>query len=101
MSEWGSTQLFQSFVYVLRLYGIVFCKVDNSIPVFFFLCQQVVTLLFSQTYFVGFFCQAHIGIILAEQDAIFGTGGKHTVRFVYTFRYEVVNKYADIGFIAS
>lgn len=44
--------------------------------------------------------ESRVGIVLSEQDAVFSAGGKHTVRFVNAFRDEVIDEYADIGFVA-
>ena len=99
--EWGSSQILQSRIYILGLYGIVFCKADDCIPLLSFLREQVVTILFCQSYLIGLFCQSHIGIVLSEQDAVFGTGGKHTVRFVYPFCDEVVDQYTDVGLVPA
>ena len=35
--------------------------------------------------------QSHVRIIHTEQDAIFGTGSKHTVRLVHAFCYQIVD----------
>lgn len=45
--------------------------------------------------------KTHIGIILTKENAVFGSRSKHTVRFVDTFRDEVIDKNADVCLIAS
>lgn len=45
--------------------------------------------------------KAVVGIILTEQNAIFGTAREHTVRLVDAFRYKVVNEDANISLVAS
>ena len=45
--------------------------------------------------------EPHVGVVLAEQYAVFGTGGEHAVWLVDPFGYEVVDEYAYVGFVAS
>ena len=44
--------------------------------------------------------EAAVGVVLAEEQAIFGTAGEHAVRFVDATGDEVVDQYTDVGLIA-
>ena len=65
--------------------------VYNSVHGFTFFCQQLVPLFLGESQLPGFFRESHVRIIHTEQDAIFGTGSKHTVRLVHTFCYQVID----------
>ena len=101
MCKRGSAQSFQTAVYILRFDGIVGCKSNDRVPAGLFLIQQIIAILLCQTEGIRLFRQTHIRIILAEQDTVFGTRGKHAVGFVHAFRDKIVDQYADIGFVAS
>lgn len=66
-----------------------------------FAAKMFVTVLFYQSQLVGAFGKAHICIVLSEQDAVFGTGGEHTIRFVHTFCNQIVNQDTDVGLVPS
>ncbi len=44
--------------------------------------------------------QACVGIVLTEQDAVFGTRGEHAVGLIHALRREIVNQYADVRLVA-
>ena len=44
--------------------------------------------------------EAHVGIVLSQQDAVFSARGKHAVRFVHAFRDQIVDENADVGLVA-
>lgn len=46
------------------------------------------------------FGESGIGIVLTEQNAVFGSGSKHTVWFVNSLCGEIIDEYADITLIA-
>ena len=54
-----------------------------------------------QSKFVGQRCEAEIGIVLAQQNAVFGTGGKHTVGLINSFINKVVNKNANVCLVSA
>ena len=66
----------------------------------FLLFPPVQSVTFCQTKGVCFFCQTGISIILSEKDAILSARGKHTIGFVHTLCYQVVNQNANIRFVA-
>ena len=45
--------------------------------------------------------QTRIGVVLAEEDAVFGARGEHAIGLVYAFCYQVIDENADIGFVAA
>src|ERR1700722_3394739 len=45
--------------------------------------------------------KAQIGIVLSEQQAVFGAGSKHAVRLDRALRHKVVNENADISLVAA
>ena len=61
---------------------------------------MIVLFLRNQTYFVSQRSQTDVGVVLPEQNAIFGPGGEHAIGFVDAFGHQVVDQYADIGFVA-
>ena len=63
--------------------------------------QDFVAVGLHQSQLISPFGQSHVGIILTEQDAVFRSRSKHTVRLIHTFGYEVVNQYTDVSFVAS
>ena len=66
---------------------------------FFLLQPPFVSVASGDAEAVGLFCQAGIGIILAQENAVFRTRGEHTVRLVDPLCREVVNQHADIAFV--
>ncbi len=50
---------------------------------------------------VGPRCKAHVGIILAQEDAVFRARGEHAVRLVDPLCHQVVDKHTDISLVAS
>ena len=44
--------------------------------------------------------EAKIGIVFAQQQAIFGTTGKHAIRLADAARCQIVNQHTDVGFMA-
>ena len=51
--------------------------------------------------FVAEFAETKVGVVLAEQQAIFGAGGEHAVWLDRALGDEVVYEDADIGFVAA
>ena len=49
---------------------------------------------------VGERCQAAVGVVLTQQDAVFRSRGKHAVGFIDTLHYEVVDEHADVRLVA-
>ena len=45
-------------------------------------------------------CQSGISIVLAQQNAIFGTGSKHAVGLVYALVDQVINQYTNVSLVA-
>ena len=45
--------------------------------------------------------ETHVCIVLTKKNAVFGSRGKHTIRFVDAFCDEVVDKDADVCLVAS
>ena len=53
-----------------------------------------------QAYFMTDRRESQVGVVLAQQDAVLCARGKHAVGFVDAFGYQVVDQYADVGFVA-
>lgn len=49
----------------------------------------------------AFRSEAQVGVVLPEQDSIFGPTGKHPVGLIGAFRDEVINEHTDVGFVAG
>ena len=45
--------------------------------------------------------QAQIGIVLAQQQAIFGAAREHAIRLARAARDQVVDEHADVGLVAA
>src|SRR5437868_4136895 len=45
--------------------------------------------------------QAHIGVILSENQSIFGSGSKHAIRLGGALCYQIVNENSDISLISA
>ena len=101
MSEWGSAEAFQGAIDKCRLDGKSFGECDDFVNLLTLATQVIVALLRSEAKPIGTFGKAHVGIVLTEQDTIFGTRGKHTIRLVYTLCYQIIDEYANVGFIAA
>ena len=54
-----------------------------------------------QTEFATLFGQAQIGIVFAQQQAVFGARGEHAVRLARAQRDQIVDQYADVGFVTT
>ena len=68
---------------------------------FTFRGEQCIAVGTCQSQVVGTLGEAHVGIVHAEQNAVFGTRSKHAVRLVHTFGHQVVNQNTDVSFVAS
>ena len=75
-------------------------KILDSSNSFFLLHPPVIAVSFGYAQLVSPFRQSGIGIILAQQDAVFSPGGKHAVRLVNAFRHQVVYQHADVGLVS-
>ena len=45
--------------------------------------------------------QAHVGIVLAQQDAVLGTRGEHAVGFVHAAGHKVIDEHTDVRLVAG
>ena len=54
-----------------------------------------------KTDFVAEAAEAQVGVVLAQEQAVFGAGGEHAVRLGGAFGDEIVNEDADVGFVAA
>ena len=100
LAERGSTQCFERGIDERRLDGVAAGEVQDVVHGFAFAGQQIIAVARGQAQVVGAFSEAHVGIVHAEQDAVFSARGEHAVGLVDAFRYEVVDEYADICFVA-
>ena len=53
-----------------------------------------------QTNVEALFGESGIGIVLAQQNAVFSPGGEHAVGFVYTLGHKVVDEHTNVGLVA-
>ena len=65
--------MFQSVIDECCFDGELPGKINDGVYRFAFTAQVLVAVLFDKSQFICPFGQTHIGIILTEQDAIFGT----------------------------
>ena len=56
-------------------------------------------LIADQAQFAANRCEAHIGVVFAQAQTVFGTAGEHTVRLGHPFGDQVVHQYAEVGFV--
>ena len=47
------------------------------------------------------FGKAQVGVVLAEQQTIFGAGGEHAIRLGRSLGDQIVNQNADVGLVAA
>lgn len=45
--------------------------------------------------------EAEVGVVLAEEEAVFSAAGEHPVGFCAAARYEVIDHHAEVGLVAS
>ena len=66
-----------------------------------FFAEPAPALLINQAERAGLFREAQIGVVFAQQQAIFGPAGKHAIRLRRALRDQVVNQHAQIGLVAA
>ena len=54
-----------------------------------------------QAKFTGNRCQADIGIVLTQHQPVFGAAGEHAVRLAGAGSDQIIDQYADIGFVTA
>ena len=79
----------------------VTCKCYKRFYERFFLHEFCISFLRNQTDFVPERSEPQVGIVLSQQDAVFGARGEHAVGLVYSFGYQVVDQHSDVGFVAA
>src|ERR1017187_3384177 len=67
-----------------------------SLPDFFL--NSCKPFLARKSHFMRLWRQADVGVVLSQQNPVFGARSKHSVRFISTFCYKVVNEYTNISF---
>ena len=66
-------------------------EIHDFIAFFAFFQHHLISLLGSESKAIGALCEAHIGIVLTEQDAILGTRGEHSVWFIDTLSHQIID----------
>ena len=99
--QWRQSQRLQIAVDFGSLHGKSTRKFHQCVALFTLPHHKVVAFLRSQSEFIATRSKTHIGIVLTEQNTVFGTRSEHTVRLVDAFRYKVVNQHTDIGFVTA
>ena len=84
-----------------RFHGEILDEFYQGVAQRTFLLGKPHPLVIGQTDGIGTGGKAHVSVILAEKYAVFGAGGKHSVRLVNTFRHQVIDKNADISLVAG
>ena len=74
------------------------CEVFHLFP---FGAHEFISLLCREPQAVAFLGEAHVGIILTQQDAMLGTRCEHAVRLIHATGHQVINQYPDIGLVAG
>ena len=94
--------ILQPDVDILRGRHLLFLqKFDKGVAELALTIHDSVTMFVGKAYFISDGSQSHVGIILTEQDPIFGTGGKHAIGFVDTLCHEIIDQHSDISLISS
>ena len=57
--------------------------------------------IWQQTYLVSEFAESEVSVILAQEQAMFGTRGEHAIRLARAFGDEIINKDADVGLVST
>ena len=98
--QWGSADGIENGVYFLWLHIGDVAVADDVLYVLLLLHPPVETVGGSEADGVRTLSETGVGIVLSEEDAIFRSGGKHTIRFIYALCDEIVDEYTDIRFVA-
>ena len=69
----------------------------NSILLFILLLEAFILLIGYNSQLMSDGREPLIGIVLAQQYPIFGTGSKHPVRILHTFCHQIIDKDTDVG----
>ena len=93
--------MYEGIVYLVGLHREILGEIHDACDVFPFVAKPLVTVGAGQSKAVRPFGQTHVGIVLPEQNAVFSSRRKHTVRLVHSLCHQVVDKDTDIGFVAS
>ena len=100
-AERSASCRFQRIVDLTRFDVVIVTETNDFIYLFLLLLIALVALCRCKTYFVRFLRQSCIGVVLPEEDAVFGSGGEHAVWFIYALRHQVVDEDADVRLVAS
>ena len=73
----------------------------NSILFFILLLEAFILLIGYNSKLMSDGREPLIGIVLAQQYPIFGTGSKHPVRILHTFCHQIIDKDTDVGLCAG
>ena len=98
--EWGSAHLFKKGVDVVWLDGVLLAKIDDFANLLFLRVKTLQTFRCGQSKLFGIRREANVGIVLAQQYAVFGSRGKHTIGLVHAFCHKVVDEHANIRLVA-
>ena len=78
-----------------------FAEADDLLDPFFLLDHQVVALLVGKSDGIASRSETHVGIVLSEKDAVFGTAREHAVWLIDTLGHKVVDKDTDVRLVAT
>lgn len=101
MRDGGAALLAEEGIDFMGFHGGLLCEGDELVTGGPFFLQEAEAVVIGQSERVGAFGESHIGIVLPEQDTVFGAGGKHAVGFIDAFGDEVIDKDADVSFVSS
>ena len=94
------SETFECIVDVARFHVRLVAVAHDALYLCLFLQPVVVAFARSNAQFVRFLRKTSVGVVLAQQNAVLGARGEHTVRFVNALSGEIVDENADIRLVA-
>ena len=76
-------------------------RFDELLDAGFLLMKSSAALRSGEAELLGIGGEAHVGVVLSEKNAIFSARGEHAIGFVDPFAHQIIDEYADIGFVAA
>ncbi len=78
-----------------------FTPFDESVSLLTLLLHEAEAFGGGETYGGSSRREAHVGVILPEQYAIFGARREHAVRFIHALRHQIVYEHADVSLVPT
>src|SRR5690606_37739838 len=63
--------------------------------------ENLPTMVINQAHFTANCSQTQVSIVFTQHQAVFGTAGEHTIRFIGSQTDEVIHQYTDVGLVST